>query len=80
MRGEEEGGVRRRRPQTGEAEPSGVEQVERRPREGEGRAPGVKSPLDWFGVLVPQALRHSQEHFIRGWSVTRFTEEQLSLQ
>lgn len=26
----------------------------------------LKDPLKWFGVLVPQALRRSQQHFITG--------------
>ena len=70
---EEEGGVRRRRPHTGEAEPrgEGVEEVERRRDGGEGSEgkAAVKNPLNWFGVLVPQALRQSQKHFIRGLSM-----------
>lgn len=29
----------------------------------------LKDPLKWFGVLVPQALRRSQQHFIAGLHV-----------
>ena len=65
MGGGDEGHLRRRRPQTGEAEPGreaseGVEEVT------VGEKSRLKNPLNWFGVLVPQALRQSQEHFIRG--------------
>lgn len=70
--GRESGGEnqpRRRRPQTGEPEPGdGVEEVEMRVEGGgEGRNP-TKDPLNWFGILVPQSLRHSQDQFIRGKS------------
>ena len=65
--------LRRRRPQTGEPEPGegGVEEVgeegEGEGRRGEGVAEGepVKDPLKWFGVLVPQSLRQSQQNFIQ---------------
>lgn len=26
----------------------------------------IKDPIKWFGILVPQSLRQSQQHFIRG--------------
>ena len=60
--GEGEGQPRRRRPHTGEAEPreGGVEEV--RGEAGD----RSKNPLNWFGVLIPQALKQSQEHFVRG--------------
>lgn len=62
---------RRRRPQTGEPEPEeGVEEVERGDEEmvGEDMAERnvTKDPLNWFGILVPQSLRHSQKQFIHG--------------
>lgn len=73
---EEEGQPRRRRPQTGEPEPGGqefniddiimrrrdLESDEQEGREREGR----KNPLNWFGILVPQNLRQSQQNFIKG--------------
>ena len=36
----------------------------------EGEPP--KDPLRWFGVLVPQSLRHSQKSFIQGPHVLHF--------
>ena len=37
-------------------------EVEKGVREGE----PLKDPLKWFGILVPQSLRHSQQCFIQG--------------
>ena len=37
-------------------------EVEKGVREGE----PPKDPLKWFGILVPQSLRHSQQCFIQG--------------
>ena len=68
--------LRKRRPQTGECDPGEeVEEVGRggggegdKERRGEGVVEGEapKDPLKWFGVLVPQSLRQSQENFIQG--------------
>ena len=69
--------LRKRRPQTGECDPGDeVEEVGRGGgREGDEERRGErvadkenapKDPLKWFGVLVPQSLRQSQENFIQG--------------
>ena len=26
----------------------------------------IKDPIKWFGILVPQSLRQSQQHFVKG--------------
>lgn len=66
----EESHLRRRKPVS--AEEHSVEdlrpaeeeerEVEKGVREGE----PPKDPLKWFGILVPQSLRHSQQCFIQG--------------
>ena len=48
-------------------EGEGVEEVV---REGEGVDEGAeKDPLKWFGVLVPQSLRRSQQCFSKGLTI-----------
>ena len=65
----EESHLRRRKPLS--AEEHSVEELppveeeqemEKGVREGE----PPKDPLKWFGILVPQSLRHSQQCFIQG--------------
>lgn len=47
-----------------------------RERMGEETAEGMppKNPLNWFGVLVPQSLRQSQENFIQGENKSHWEE------
>ena len=64
----EESHLRRRKPVSAEGHsveelpPEEEREVEKGVREGE----PLKDPLKWFGILVPQSLRHSQQCFIQG--------------
>lgn len=65
---EEESHLRRRKPLS--AEGHSVEDLplaeEEREEEGVREGEPPKDPLKWFGILVPQSLRHSQQCFIQG--------------
>ena len=60
----EEKVVARRR----KGESSGIEDVTLVEKDGEGVVEGeeTKDPIKWFGILVPQSLRRSQQCFIEG--------------
>ena len=68
--------LRRRRPGSG-----GQSSVEDVPVQRESESVmEVKDPLKWFGILVPQSLRHSQQYFIQGMlTVTPQDSRQLVL-
>ena len=67
---QEESHLRRRKPVSAEGHsvedllPAEEEREEEKEGVREGEPP--KDPLKWFGILVPQSLRHSQQCFIQG--------------
>ena len=68
---EEESHLRRRKPLSAEGHsvedlPPAEEERAEEEKEGVREGDPPKDPLKWFGILVPQSLRHSQQCFIQG--------------
>ena len=67
----EESHLRRRKPLSAnehsvEDLPPAEEERAEEEKEGVREGEPPKDPLKWFGILVPQSLRHSQQCFIQG--------------
>lgn len=60
----EEGVTRRRKGE--ESAAAGIEDVPRTGQEGVCEGEELKDPIKWFGILIPQKLRRSQQCFIEG--------------
>ena len=74
---QEESHLRRRKPVS--AEGHSVEDLlpaEEWAEEGVREGEPPKDPLKWFGILVPQSLRHSQQCFIQGRQTKVVTAQQ----